>query len=57
MSEIFLFSFEKNDQKSRNLDMISQKDYALHSQSFSIIDRNDSEIRLKHFSMKGVSKN
>ena len=36
--------------------MFSQKDYALHSKSFWIIDQNDSQIQLKHFSINGVSK-
>ena len=29
------FSFEKNDKKSRNLDIFSQKDYALRSKRFA----------------------
>ena len=37
--------------------MFSQKDYALHLRSFWIFDRNDSQIRLKHFSTNRVIKN
>ena len=53
----FFFKFCKSYKKSRNLDMFSQKDYALHSRSFRITDRNDLQIRLKHFSINGYFKN
>ena len=43
---IFFFFFLKTI-KSRNLDMFQQKDYALHSTSCWVIDRKDSQIRLK----------
>ena len=33
--------------------MFSQKAYALHLRTFWIIDPNDSQIRLKHFSING----
>ena len=45
----FFLLVEKNDHKSRNFDMFSQKDYALQSSSFWIIDRNDSQLQLKDF--------
>ena len=37
--------------------MFSQNDYALYSKSLWIIDRNDSQIRLNHFSINRVFKN
>ena len=36
--------------------MFSQKAYALHSKSFWMIDRNDSQIQLIHFSISEVFK-
>ena len=54
--EIFFFSFEKTI-KSHEIWMFPQKDKSLHSRSFWIIDRNVSQIRLKHFSINGVFKN
>ena len=50
------FGFEKTI-KSRNLNIISQKDYALHPGSFWVIDRNDSQIRLKDFSTNVIFEN
>ena len=47
---IFKFFFWQNDQNSRYLDIFSQKDYALQSRSFWVIDQTirkyDSKIFL-----------
>ena len=53
----FFFLVLKNDRKSHNLDMYLQKDYALRSKSFWIIDRNDSQVRLENCLINGIFKN
>ena len=51
----FLFSFEKTI-KSGNLDMFSQKNYALHSRSFWIIDRRFANTMQIFFDKRGSQK-
>ena len=46
-----------NDRTSENLDMFPQKDYALHSKSFWVINQNDSQIRLKDFLITRIFEN
>ena len=53
---IFFFSFEKT-MKSQNLDMFPHEEYALHARGFCVIIWNDSQIRLKRFSINGILKN
>ena len=58
---LLIFSFfwysKKRKITSHQISMLSQKDYALHSGSSWLINRNDSQIRFKDFSINGIFEN